>query len=107
VVCQIFNEDSLSISVDVGFRYISTDSHIKARNSDQPAGNRYELEYDDASVFRLGASADYVVSSDVIWSFGLSYQGDLTNGDIHSELGPLVENTMEAFLFETALRLAL
>jgi hypothetical protein len=105
VLYKVYNEESLSVVLDVGVRYLSTESDITARNSDSPPDKRFELDYDDAMIYRLGVSADYVLSPDFIWSTGIGYQGDLMKADITTELGPARDNVMESFVFETGIRL--
>jgi hypothetical protein len=104
---QIYNENALSITLDVGIRYLSTVSQITARNSDDATGRRFDVDIDDSMIARFGVSADYMLNENVIWSFGLGYQGDLTNADVSTELGPARDNIMEAFFLETALRIPL
>ena len=105
VLYQVYNEDSVSVTLDLGLRYLSNGSKITARNSDSSSSERYDVDIDDSIIYRFGVGADYVINPDVIWSAGVGYQGDLKEGDMSTELGPARDNVMEAFVFETALRL--
>ncbi len=105
VLFLAYNENDISVTLDAGIRYLSTVSKITARNSDSSPDVRYDLDADDGMVFRLGATADYLISPDFIWSAGVAYQGDIKKADLSTELGPARDNVMEAFVFETALRL--
>jgi len=105
VLYQVYNEENLSVVLDVGIRYLSTVSDITARNSDSSPDQRFELDIDDAIIYRFGVAADYVLSPDFIWSNGIGYQSDLNKADITTELGPAEDNVMESFFFESAIRL--
>ena len=105
VLYQAYSEEALSVTIDVGVRYLSTVSKITARNSDSSPDQRFDLDIEDALIYRLGVAADYVLSPDFIWSNGIGYQSDLKKADISTELGPAEDNIMESFFFETAIRL--
>lgn len=105
VLFQLYNEGNLSASLDAGVRYLSTESEISAKNSDDGTNKRFDLDYDDAIIYRIGASADYILSPDFILSVGAGYQDDITAAEVSTELGPVTDSSMKAFFLETALRM--
>lgn len=105
VLYQVYREDNLSVTLDLGLRYLSNGSKITARNSASSPDVRYDVDIDDSIIYRFGVGADYAISPDLIWSAGVGYQGDFKEAEMTTELGPARDNVMEAFVFETALRL--
>jgi len=105
VLFQVFNEDSMSLTLEAGVRYMAVDSKVKARNSTFATTDRTDIDIDDGIVGRIGATFEYASSEDFLWTLGLAYQEDIQRGDVTFDGGSAVDNIMEAFVVEAAMRM--
>jgi len=104
---RAYSDESLSVILDAGVRYIITDSKIKARYALDDSNQKYPVDIDDSILARFAIGTDYQVDSDMIWSLLLGYYYDIEKGDVTTQFGKARGNIMESFFIEAALRFPL
>lgn len=107
VIYRAYEGDSWSFILDAGVRYMAYDSKIRARQTGMDASKKYDVEIDDSILYALSANADYAVSPDIAWTFGLGYRADITRGELSTELVKGRDSIMESLFASAAIRMSL
>ncbi len=102
---HLYANETLSLILNAGLRYMINDSSIKARNRDEGGTRTFNVDIGDALLFSGAVNVDYAFNPDIIWSAGLGYRTDISRGSLKTEWGSARDSIMESFFLETALRI--